>query len=237
MNPWKRQKELEKILTKSYLVKEYIDNKKTPLVISRNIKCGSTTIRNYLKKYNILLRNASKSAKLRYANSLIYQRFLKNYKFIKIEYLQKLRPIHIIAKKLKCSYKYLRDYMIKMQIPIRNKSECQQGKLNHMYGYNGKLNPNWQKGISKLPYSFTFTKELKYKIRKRDNFKCQNCFRTEEQEFQKFNKALSIHHINYDKENCHRDNLITLCHSCNIKANFDRDYWFAYYKYIMENYK
>jgi len=33
-----------------------------------------------------------------------------------------------------------------------------------------------------------------------------------------------------------KDNLITLCRQCNTRVNFNRDYWFAYFTYIMENY-
>jgi len=39
----------------------------------------------------------------------------------------------------------------------------------------------WQGGISKLPYAFEFTPELKQQIRKRDSYQCQNCSITEEE--------------------------------------------------------
>jgi hypothetical protein len=35
---------------------------------------------------------------------------------------------------------------------------------------------------------------------------------------------------NFNKE----DNLITLCHWCNLRANLNRDYWENYYKQKME---
>jgi len=40
--------------------------------------------------------------------------------------------------------------------------------------------------------------------------------------------------IDYDKTNCNEKNLISLCGLCNRKANYNRDYWFAYYSYIIE---
>ena len=30
-------------------------------------------------------------------------------------------------------------------------------------------------------------------------------------------------------------NLISTCGKCNRKANYNRDYWFAYFTYVMEN--
>ena len=48
-------------------------------------------------------------------------------------------------------------------------------------------------------------------------------------------RKLDIHHIDYNKMNYKKDNLITLCLKCNIKANFNRNYWYAYYVYLMEN--
>lgn len=101
----------------------------------------------------------------------------------------------------------------------------------------GKNNPRWLGGISFFPYSIEFTKELKLKIRTRDNFKCQCCKITEKEHINKFKSVLSVHHINYDKQNSKKDNLITICNLCNIEANINRDYWFAYYTYIIEHFK
>ena len=94
----------------------------------------------------------------------------------------------------------------------------------------GKNHGSWLGGISKLPYAFEFTFKLKEKIRNRDGYKCQKCGIKEENHYRK----LDIHHIDYNKKNCKRHNLITLCQSCHSKAGVNRDYWFAYFTYIME---
>ncbi len=91
-------------------------------------------------------------------------------------------------------------------------------------------NPNWLGGIGKFPYAFEFNKELKSIIRKRDNYTCQKCSKTEKEELLMLGKKLSVHHIDYDKQNCEEENLITLCNSCNVKVNSNRDYWKKYYK-------
>lgn len=45
---------------------------------------------------------------------------------------------------------------------------------------------------------------------------------------------LCLHHFKYDKKKCSPKNLITLCNSCNIRANFNRDYWQKLYQSIMD---
>lgn len=93
--------------------------------------------------------------------------------------------------------------------------------------------PMWQGGMSYAPYSIEFNKKLKRYIFKRDSFCCQNCSSVILQ--QQKHLFLSVHHIDYDKQNCTETNLISLCNICNSQANANRDYWYAYYAYIMEN--
>jgi hypothetical protein len=100
----------------------------------------------------------------------------------------------------------------------------------------GANNPNWIDGRKGHPYNkYIFNEELKLKIRKRDNFECQNCHVSDKEHLTRFETHLHIHHIDYNKENCDEKNLITTCLQCNSKANYNRDYWYAYYTYIMEN--
>lgn len=87
---------------------------------------------------------------------------------------------------------------------------------------NPKNHPNYIDGSSigkKQIYCADWKKLLKEEIKERDNYKCQNpdCWRR--------SKILTVHHIDYDKKNCKWDNLITLCNSCNVRANYKRDYW------------
>jgi len=95
----------------------------------------------------------------------------------------------------------------------------------------GEDNPNWQGGIQHLPYAFEWNEELKLKIRDRDNYICQNseCNMIEQKHLELFNTNLIVPHIDYNKLNCLEKNLITLCNICNIKANYNRNYWEQYY--------
>ena len=93
---------------------------------------------------------------------------------------------------------------------------------------------NYIHGKGYEPYSIKFNNKLKESIHKRDNYTCQNCGMTRKEHFKQYNRKLDVHHINYNKKNCKEDNLITLCKKCNLRANSNRDYWFAYFTYIIE---
>jgi 5-methylcytosine-specific restriction endonuclease McrA len=98
---------------------------------------------------------------------------------------------------------------------------------------NPKNNPNYIHGLDKFQYPSSF-KLIKSQIRERDKYECQNCYITEEEYLLIIGKVLDVHHIDYNKFNCKLTNLITLCNSCNLQANGNRDYWYAYYTYIIE---
>jgi hypothetical protein len=93
----------------------------------------------------------------------------------------------------------------------------------------GDKAPTWKGGVSKLPYPFEFDENLKEEIRKRDKYTCQSCGVTEEKHSIRHGRNLAIHHIDYNKSNCSKDNLTATCFSCNSKANFNRDYWIEFF--------
>lgn len=94
----------------------------------------------------------------------------------------------------------------------------------------GNKHHNWKGGIGRLPYPFVFGKELKLRIRQRDNFICQLCGKTEKQELKEIKRALCVNHIDFNKDNCDPKNLNTLCCACNSTVNFDRKKWTKYFK-------
>lgn len=82
---------------------------------------------------------------------------------------------------------------------------------------------NWQGGKSFEEYTINWTQTLKRSIRERDKYTCQVCGELQG------DTAFSVHHINYIKEDCSPENLITLCVSCHTKTNFNRKYWIEYF--------
>ena len=89
---------------------------------------------------------------------------------------------------------------------------------------------NWQGGISIEPYGIEWLDQrYKESIKQRDNCKCLNPDCSGESE------NLGLHHIDYNKKNCEPWNLITLCNSCNPRANSNRDYWTKFYQQLMHD--
>jgi 5-methylcytosine-specific restriction endonuclease McrA len=93
--------------------------------------------------------------------------------------------------------------------------------------FSGCNHPQWRGGITHSEYCGSWQdKSYKKSIMERDNYKCQNPY------CGGLTRALAIHHINYNKKQCHPSNLITLCRSCNAKANFYRDKWYEFYRWL-----
>lgn len=99
----------------------------------------------------------------------------------------------------------------------------------YLLGLFGEGNPNWKGGKSFEEYCPVWKdEEYKQSIRERDGNVCLNPYCDS-----KNPNDLTIHHIDYDKQNCHPSNLITVCRSCNIRANKDRRWHKAWYSAIM----
>lgn len=101
-------------------------------------------------------------------------------------------------------------------------------KCKYINKHSGPNCHFWKGGISAEPYCDVWSdQDYKQSIKDRDRNVCLDpCC-------SKNSKRLAIHHIDYKKKNCHPLNLITLCNSCNGKANFDREWHTAWYQAII----
>ena len=91
---------------------------------------------------------------------------------------------------------------------------------------------NWKGGHGRDPYCYKFNERLKAKIRTRDDDTCQLCGKPQKEELEERNHRLTVHHVHYKKSDCDPD-LITLCHRCNLKVNFNRDLWEMHFTYLL----
>jgi predicted DNA-binding protein YlxM (UPF0122 family) len=198
-------------IDKSVLCDLFINKKLTFKQISKKLNCSIPVIQKWIHNYKI-------PVKLEISKEVLIDLYYKQNK-----------TAETIGEIYNCSSNNIYIFLEKYKLPRRTSSEAQK-----LINRKGENNPNWKSGISKLPYSFDWTLKLKYKIRTRDNFTCQCCGMTEEEHIKRFKRCLIVHHIDYNKQNCKENNLITLCTICNAKANGNRDYWFAFYKYIID---
>jgi hypothetical protein len=81
----------------------------------------------------------------------------------------------------------------------------------------------WKGGIWGSPYNVDWTATLRRSIRERDGYICKICGMPQG------DRALSVHHIDYNKLNCDPKNLISLCWKCHAATNSDREYWIKYF--------
>lgn len=86
------------------------------------------------------------------------------------------------------------------------------------------------KGLWKKSYPKKFDVKLKNEIRYRDEYKCQLCEILEIELL----RRLDVHHIDYNRKNIEKDNLIVLCRKCNFKVNYNRKYWKRYFQKLIK---
>lgn len=89
----------------------------------------------------------------------------------------------------------------------------------------GEKNPQWRGGKTFEKYPKEWNEKLRSAVRERDGNRCQLCGKRED-----VFKNMAVHHIDYDKKNCHFWNLITLCCRCHISTNTNREYWIRFFK-------
>lgn len=115
------------------------------------------------------------------------------------------------------------EYEVKVCLSQKSKTcslECSR-KYRSIIS-SGENNPNWNGGLSRMPYPYNW-ESISKSIIKRDGAVCMNpCCEA-------VNKRITVHHIDYDKMNCDPSNLITVCETCNSVANFGRQQWYEYY--------
>lgn len=75
-------------------------------------------------------------------------------------------------------------------------------------------------------YPRGFNESLRNQIRERDQWACRLCNA-------QTTELLSVHHIDYDKNNLSERNLISLCRSCHGKTNYQRDHWQSVFTELM----
>ena len=184
----------------------YLNKKNSAKEIGKVFGVSDITILNRLKQIGVRIRNNSESHTIKL-----------NIKKIKDLYFNKRKSTTEIGKLMNVSEWVIKNRLHKEKLKLRTNG--QKGEKHHNFN-------NW---ASREPYGVEFSPELKEQVRKRDNFTCQECGKTEEQ----LRKKLFTHHIDYNKKNNIPLNFISLCNKCHTKTNYNRKHWERYFKNIM----
>lgn len=95
----------------------------------------------------------------------------------------------------------------------------------------GETAPNWKGGYSFGDYGPEFNIYLKSFIKRRDKYICQECGFNGKGGKKFTGRMMCVHHIDYNKKNNSKCNLILLCNNCHSKTNVaNRTYWEEKYK-------
>ena len=106
-------------ITKEFLYRAYIVNKKSTPQIAEECNCGITTINRKLIKYNISRRTIAES---------IPEKYNINKNFLIKEYIKNKHTIQEISDQFGCSRSVIRRRLIKNNISRRTHSEAMKGK-------------------------------------------------------------------------------------------------------------
>jgi len=128
-----------------------------------------------------------------------------------------------IGKSLKLYLEKYPEARIGSNNPFYGKIHSKESGKKMGDSRRGERNPNWQGGASFEPYGEKFDEDLKNYVRDRDDFICQFC--GAQKACPADDRQHPIHHISYKKKDNEKRNLLTLCCSCNVKANTNREKW------------
>lgn len=111
---------------------------------------------------------------------------------------------------------------------IGENNYCSIDCKNKHYGTlnRGENNPRYKDGVwqdyGRVKKNYEgFTLKIRKAIRKRDGNICQVCETTKEEH----GMNMHVHHIDYNKQNNHQDNLVCVCRYCHGKIHGDEELW------------
>jgi len=197
------------MINRNKLIELYEKQEKTLLEICEELNVSYGKLHSLFEKFKIPRRHYyNKKWRERIG---LRSREQKKYKISKNKlyelYIQKNKTTYEIAEIFNCSPQTISRRLKEYGIPIRNISEARIGR------HRGKYSSNWKGGITPSTHMRLCNikwKKIANKIRKRDNYTCQQCG--------KF-PAYDVHHIipyrlfHNDNEN----NLVTLCRNCHMQ--------------------
>lgn len=191
---------------KNWLFNQYINEKKSITEIAKICNVSKMPIFNYLKRFNIKIRNSSQGILERKRNQIKLGK-----KYFDLNWLKekgKKFNIYEIAKMCNTNPNRIRGYACSHNIKIKEKKPelTDKGRKLISEAHKGSKNPRWNGGISEYS-NHCKLKKNRTKLLKIKNYKCEDCGG-----FAKY-----THHKNRDKSDHSIENLKVLCSKCHPK--------------------
>lgn len=126
------------------------------------------------------------------------------------EYVVKRRSSGDIAREFSVGETSVIKALRRNGIRRRSASECQIG-VNA-----GAKNPAWKGGVAKWDYAPEW-KRIARQVREEARYTCERCGERRK----RWGRALHVHHIDKNKLNNERTNLVALCAPCHRKVEYE----------------
>jgi len=195
------------ILPKKKIINMYEKENISGRIIAKQFKCSPPTIYKMLKENNVLIKGSSFFSKGR--------KHTKEWK----------RNMHEKMKGRKMS----KAWRKKISDKLKGRTLSKESKIKRSASLQGIPLSEWKGFVSFEPYGAEFNNKFKRAIRKRDNQICMLCGIHRE----KLNEALDVHHTNYNKLMSTPQNCVSLCKSCHMKTNYDREIWTKFFQSLL----
>lgn len=128
--------------------------------------------------------------------------------WLRAQYIAYNRTLADIAAECGVDSSTISRAMRRAGIARRNPSDAHRGRQA------GENNPAWKGGIAKWEYAPNW-KALARQVRDEANWTCEWCSRREA----RWGKRFHVHHIDADKFNNDRSNLVAICWLCHARAH------------------
>lgn len=166
--------------------------------------------------YRMKHKNPMKNAQIKDKVSKTYRNLIKSGKLVP----------YLCTKKGK---KQISEIARKKMLSSENPAYKPENREKAGARFRGANNPRWNNGSCAhlKPYYLGVARNARRAAKKRDNHTCQECGT------QTSKNKTHTHHIDYNKYNNQESNLITLCISCHMKTNSNREFWQKRYTQMM----
>jgi len=204
--------------------------------IAKNLNCSADRVSNKLCRLGLKRSKEMVSEHMRniYVGKTIEEKYGKS----KADEIKKNASVRFSGENnpnfgkevsIETRKKLSKASMGKVPTNLESLHKNMKGKKNPMYGKFGKDHPGYINGKAYEPYPEIWHIGLKRRVRKRDNQICMNCGKHRE----KLKKALSVHHVNYNKALCVLENLVSLCPKCHSLTNSNRKHWIIFFQSLL----